>query len=224
MIDLPSPREVTSDFDHERDAWLDECADRDVAVLGGGMAAVTAGLILQEQGFSVVIVETGRSSRDRFFTEEGPAMILSPVDEILEELGCSAGENPPLWMTPLSVECTLLHGFFEAGGQLVRRAVIDGDPRAENGAFHIRVNLGSNRRLFESDELIVTAPLLEPEPPSARPDDLLHRMVLATQRRTDGMLQAGFQALGHHQIPAGIPVENGLVLSGRKVAEILLQP
>lgn len=224
MIDLPSPREVTSDYDHERDVWLDECADRDVAILGGGMAAVTAGLILQDEGFSVVIVETGRSSRDRFFTEEGPTMIVSPADEILEELGCSPGENPPLWMSPVAVECTLLHRFFDAGGQLVRRAVIDGDPRAKNGAFHVGVNLDSKRRLFEPDELIVTAPLLEPEPPSGRPDDLLHRMVLATQRRTDGMLQAGFQALGNRQIPAGIPVENGLVLSGRKVAEILLQP
>lgn len=222
MMDLPSPGEVTAGAGHAREDWLDACSDAQLTVLGGGLAAVTAGLVVQEAGRSVVLVETGRTPRDRFFSSDGPVMILSPIDEVLGELGCRFEATPPLWRDPFSLETTLLGRFFDAGGRLVPRAVVDGPPAARGRRFETSVNLGSDRRVFESDALVVTTPLLEPEPAEEPAEHLLHEMLLATRRRGDGIVQAGYQALGDRRIPPGIPAENGLVLSGRKAAEIVL--
>lgn len=223
MMDLPSPGEVTGKAAHAREDWLDACSDAQLLVLGGGLTAVTAGLVVQEAGRSVVLVEVGRTPRDRFFSSDGPVMILSPTDEVLEELGCRFDEAPPLWRDPFSLETALLKGFFDAGGRLVRRAVVDGSPARGGRRFEVRVNLGSARRVLESDALIITTPLLDPEPAGESAENLLHEMLLATRRREDGVVQAGYQALGDRRIPSGTPAENGLVLSGRKAAEIVLE-
>lgn len=222
MMDLPDPADVSSESSRARADWLDECAEADLLVLGGGVAAVTAGLAAREAGFSSVIVETGRTPEERFFSSSGPVMILSPADETLAELGCDPQGDPPLWRDLCALEVALLDRFFDEGGRLVRRAVIDGRPQRRDHRFETRVNLRPDRRVFTSREVIVTVPLLDPEPAPARGEHVLHRMLLATRRREDHIVQAGHAAAGGRRIPDGVPAENGLILSGRKAAEIVL--
>ncbi len=223
MMDLPSPAEVTAEAGRAREDWLEGCSESELLVLGGGLAAVTAGLVVQEAGRSVVLVETARTPRDRFFSSDDPLMILSPTDEVLEELGVDVDGTPPVWRNPVSIETALLNRFLEAGGSLVRRAVVDGRPGPRGRIFEARINLGANRRVFEADDLMLTTPHLDPEPAGEPFEHVLHEMVLATRRRDDGMVQAGYQALGDRRVSPGVPAANGLVLSGRKAAELVLE-
>lgn len=222
MMDLPSPADVTAEAGRAREDWLQGCGESQLLVLGGGVAAVTAGLVVQESGRSVVLVETARTPRDRFFASDDPLMILSPTDEVLEELGLDVDGTPPVWRNPVSLETALLHRFLEAGGSLVRRAVVDGRPASRGRTFEVKINLGADRRVFAADDLMLTTPCLDPEPAGEPSEHVLHEMVLATRRREDGMIQAGYQALGDRRISPGVPAVNGLVLSGRKAAELVL--
>lgn len=221
MFERPSRSELSRLRDEQFGEWMDRIRNHDVTIVGSGPAGLTAGIVLQKQGRDVVILDESEQLGGRLFWESGPLPIVSPVDELLEDLGYPVHTDPPIWLDRVEFLDFLLHSFVEEGGAVVPGVYIDSLPEEDRG-FEIAVSIQENREVLESEELVLTEPKVNLRDVTDRGDDPMETMVLNTTRVPEGWILAGYQALPENERDEDYPFENAECLSGRKSAELVL--
>lgn len=224
MFTRPPVSERSRDRDRERHAWLEEARESDVVIVGGGLSALVAGILLGQEDRQSLIVEEAEQLGGRLLWENGPATVLSPADEILDELGFSLPSESPSWPDRIQLISFLAHEFFEEGGRVLPGVSVQAPPVETGESFQLELYFWERHEVFTSPEIIVTLPLTQPARPPRPGDNPLEEMVLATGRRQDNWIQAGFQALNPETRDEPEPFENACILSGRKAAEVILNP
>ncbi len=224
MFSIPDREELGRQRDEEYARWLSRRRGATALILGGGPAGLAAGVVLQQNDVSSLIVEEAEQLGGRLTWESGPLPVFSPAHELLAEFGLEVSQTPPLWLDRLQLFDLLVHAYFEAGGRALTGGTIQHPPRSnpDEEGFLLDLYLGDRTEVIEAEEVIVTLPLAPPGRAPRDSESVLEQMVLATGRRQDDWIQAGFQALPSELRDRSEPYLNGCLLSGRKAAEVIL--
>jgi hypothetical protein len=221
MFEFPSRSELSELRDEEFSQWFRPCRDIDVAVVGCNPAGLTAGINLVDRGKDVVILEESEQLGDRLLWETGPVPIVSPADELLDDLGFRIEENPPIWVDRVEIFNFLLHRFLSSGGRVIHSVYLETVSPTED-RFELEVSIGEHREVMIVDELGLCDSRSRQAPPDPDEDDPMERMVRATERTSEGWVRGGYQCLSEEVRDRDFPYVNGECLSGRKMAELIL--
>lgn len=222
MFDLPSHKKLSEQRDDEFPNWLDSLRQSDVGVVGATPAGFVAGIVLCDYGSDVVLMEQSEQLGGRLLWESGPVPILSPADELLQDLGFPIESNPPVWIDRINLLDFLLHRFLETGGRVVPGCYLDSVTRVD-GTLELSVRLDERRDTLETENIVVTDPRIEPDNEAETDaDSPLESMVLNTIQTSDGWVSAGFHALPDDERDEDYPFVNAECLSGRKAAELVI--
>lgn len=215
-------RDVGEDSTEKYNQWLEECLDCEVMVLGGGVTALVAGIELQDRGQNVLLLTEADQPGGRLVWENGPVEILSPADELLEELGFPIDSNLPLWVDRLELLGYLVNRFYELGGLIINSAVIENYFQSGQDGFEVEMLLNDRPLIASSPELIVTTGRDRAAGEDSYCPGILEKIVHNTRRTGDGFVAAGLNAHSPGRRGRFCPLVNGFILSGRKAARLSL--
>ncbi|MFP4687894.1 MAG: hypothetical protein ACLFN5_07300 [bacterium] len=205
----------------EYHTWLLGMQEMDVVVLGSDPTALACGLELLGEDYSVLLIDEAETPGGRFTWQRGPVEIISPADELLEELGFPIVSNPPLWLDRLDLLSYMCNRFYRQGGKILPGVYIEGPPRQRKDGFEINLLLDNCPLIISAGDVVVTVPKFNPPSPETVCEQQIEDMVLNTGRHGDGWIRAGYQALLPVTDTEYCPMINGCLLSGRKAAHIV---
>ncbi|MFB6356289.1 MAG: FAD-binding protein [bacterium] len=223
MLDLQERAELSTVDDEHFSEWMKAVRNFDVLIIGADAAGLTAGIVLQWEGINTLVVDEAEQTGGRLLWDVGPVPIVSPVDELIEELGFPVDDNPPLWLDRFEILNCLQNKFIEKGGRVVPGIVVDEFPTLEKSTFKTELSFQQRSEVLEAEDVIVSMPG-QPVVHSSEDDakDPLEEIVLSTLRRNEEWIQAGFQCIEPDKRDMEYPFVNALIMSGWKAGEIVL--
>lgn len=222
MFDF-SQRSESRDPEEKFNEWLEKCGDCDVLIEGAGISALCAGIELQESELKVLLVTGADAPGGVLLEGRGPVEILSPADELLEELGYPVETNPPLWIDRLELLAFLTNKFFKLGGEILNSVTFENFSRPGGENFKLDLTLNGRALVVEALQLISTRARKSQELSEITCRQLMEKIVLQTSKTDEGFIKAGFRACSSAgQREHFCPLINAFVLSGRKAVRLLL--
>lgn len=222
MFDFPPEDELASEVGQHRQDWLDECRERDTVIVGGGLAAITAGIFLQDADNSTLIMAEADHLGGRLTWDYGPLPVFAPADELLDDLGFPLDSEAPVWLDRNRLLNFLVHRFYDRGGAVLTGTYFDKVPVADEESYRVEFVLSEQREVLKARDVVNSLGKFRHENRVQRADSVLEKMVLNTARREDETVQAGVLALPGTERSPSIPLESAMLLSGRKAAELIL--
>ncbi|MFB6344856.1 MAG: NAD(P)-binding protein [bacterium] len=222
MFDLPPQDELSSEIGQQRESWLSDCREREYLIVGGGITSLTAGIYLQQERCSTLVITEADHLGGRLTWDYGPVPIYSPASELLEKLEFPIESEPPLWLDRNLLLSFLVSRLYNEGGTVLTGGYFDSKPVKRDQQFEVEFTLADRPEVFHGEELITTLGKFDHENRVEESETRLGKLVLNTIRRRDQTIQAGVQALPASERGSGVPLESALLLSGRKAAEIVL--
>ncbi len=221
MFSLPDSEELNKSFRREQEEWLKECGKAEVFIVGGGITALTAGLFLQEENVNTLVVNEAAQVGGRFLWQQGPVPVVNPAVELLAELEFVPELTAPYWIQRTELISFLVNQYFSAGGELLPGVNLE-KFRSKNRVFEIDLLFNNQPLIYSGEDLIVTTAYTESVRFSEEGESSPESMVLNTERREAGWVQAGYQALVDTSGTEDLSLVNGCLLSGRKAGELIL--
>lgn len=222
MFDLPPEDELSSLLGQHRQSWLDDCRERDHVILGGGLAGLTAGIYLQQADCSTLVMSEADHLGGRLTWDYGPVPVFAPADELLHELDFPLESEAPLWLDRNLLLTFLVTAFYDEGGAVLTGGYFDDYPVTLDENRRVEFTLSEKTEVFNAGDVITSLGKFPCEQRIRETDSVLEKLVLNTVRRSDGIIQAGIQALPDGRRGETPPLESALLLSGRKAAELVL--
>ena len=220
MFELPSRSELLRERDQEYARWIQDLENRPIVIFGSDPAGLIAGRVLQRLGKDTLILEESEQIGGRLMWDIGPEPILSPADELLEELDYPIDRVPPVWVDRMDLLDFLLHGYLQNGGRLLNSVYTDRIPDVNQGG-ELEIVIGERSAVIEVEAGILSAPSIDVEFNEPQ-DTLLDEMVRRTRFLDTGWVICGRQALTEAERDREFPYINGELLSGRKAVECIL--
>lgn len=223
MFELPPEDELSSQIGQHRQSWLEECRERDYVIAGGGPTALVAGIYLQYENHSTLIMTEADHVGGRLTWDYGPVPIFAPADELLYDLDYPVDSEPVLWLDRNLLLMFLVRTFYDEGGAILTGGYFNKYPYESDSGYQVEITLSDRPEVFAARDVITTLAKFNRESRIQEARTSLEKLVLNTLRRRDGVVQAGVQALPDAERSTGPPPESGLLLSGRKAAELVLE-
>jgi hypothetical protein len=221
MFERPEDEALYGDIDERRQSWFRRLRHAHIGLVGGGLECLAAGVVLENEDVSTLILTEHSHPAHRMLDETGPVPIFPPAVQRLEEWGYPVEENPPIWPDRTDLYSFLIHSYVQAGGLTLRRISLE-NSNVDDKEIELTVSLGDRRETFRFDDVILGVGEYGIEESDLDTSDPLEYEVLGTRRRSDGAVQAGPVVLPDRLAETALPLESAHVLSGRKAAEIVL--
>jgi ribulose 1,5-bisphosphate synthetase/thiazole synthase len=221
MFDRPEDETLYARMDERRQSWFRRLRHAQVGLIGAGLESLIAGLVLQDEDVSSVVLTENTYPGHRLLNGMGPVPIYPPAVERLEELGYPVEENPPLWLDRTELQNFLIHSYLRKGGSCLRSVTLE-QSRVESDEIELTLSVDDRRETFTFDDVVLSVDDFGIKTHDLDTSDPLEYEVLATGRRHDAAVQAGPTVLPAELSSSAVPLESAHVLSGRKAAEIVL--
>lgn len=222
MFDLPEEDELYDRMADRRREWFKDARSRDVALVGGGVETLMAGLYLEKNDTRSLLLAESEHLGGRLTWGNGPVPIFPPAVDRLEELDYPLDTNPPVWLDRNYFLSFLVENYLAGGGRILRGVYLEESPTVIDDEVRLTVTLDESSETLGFDDLVLTLPRFESETLDEEGEDPLAIEVRGTGRRFDGTVQAGRLVLPDEYAETGLPLESADLLSGRKAAEIIL--
>lgn len=222
MFDQPEDDELYDRIAAKRRDWLKDARSRDVALVGGGIDALTTGIYLERNNAGSLLVAESEHLGGRLTWKNGPVPIFDPAVNLLEDLDYPLETNPPAWVDRNHFLSFLVERYLDEGGRILRGVYLEEPPGRSGDELSLTLSFEDFSETLPFDDLVLTLPRFRRESADAEGEDPLEVEVVATGRRSDGIVHAGRLALPEEYAETKLPLESADLLSGRKAAEILL--
>ncbi len=221
IFNNPPAETVYQTYREKLTGWYDNCCQTNVAILGADISALLAGIFLEDAGLQTVVLTESEQPGDRFILKQGPVPIIHPAEQILHEIDFKTALEAPFWVqrTELLAFCT--EKYFAAGGSFLPGVTVEritGQP----AGHELQLRLDEQPLVITAEKTLVTTPVAQVEILTEKEGSVHQYMVLNTGLRSEGWIQAGYQAVDRYSTSEELLLVNGAILSGRKAAEVVV--